>query len=175
MKTNASAITSNDVIPADVRAEWSAWSEWTPCSRSCAGGVTTRRCSCVTRHGASLDCVGDPSIHKLCNKQPCDMANDVKPVDQRAEQCSRFDQQIFRGHRYKWLPHVSVSSGTSCLSQTYTPFCLCQYCLIFFVSFPNCSFSPHLRRMSNNLSHRRNHRGANSSGRDYVTRSQKGN
>ncbi|KAB1278245.1 Papilin [Camelus dromedarius] len=60
---------------------WGSWGNWSPCSRTCGGGVSFRE--------------------RPCYSQSCpDGAHDF-----RAEQCSEFDGQEFQGRRYKWLPY----------------------------------------------------------------------
>lgn len=40
--------------PKTAVGEWSAWSLWTPCSRSCGGGVTQQTRHCISRPAADL-------------------------------------------------------------------------------------------------------------------------
>nr|XP_045583588.1 protein madd-4-like isoform X3 [Procambarus clarkii] len=77
---------------------WSAWSDWSLCSRSCDGGaaVQTRRC----RHYTG--CRGDSVRYQLCNVAPCPAGS----PDFRAVQCSEYDGLPHEGALYEWEPAV---------------------------------------------------------------------
>ncbi|KAG8172980.1 hypothetical protein JTE90_025032 [Oedothorax gibbosus] len=54
------------VISAEEEQDgWSAWSGWSPCSRSCSGGVTYQIRKCESKIG----CSGEVSRYKICNMQ----------------------------------------------------------------------------------------------------------
>ena len=48
-------------------ADWGAWSQWSPCSRSCGTGVRRRRRECSSTTG---ECAGDDEEVKLCSALP---------------------------------------------------------------------------------------------------------
>lgn len=48
----------------EVQGEWSSWSEWSACSRSCDGGVSHQ-----LRHCHTSKCFGEPIRYKICNMQ----------------------------------------------------------------------------------------------------------
>ncbi|XP_049830977.1 protein madd-4-like isoform X2 [Schistocerca gregaria] len=77
-------------------AGWAPWSTWSACSRTCDGGVASslRRCQ------AAAGCVGESIRYKICNMQAC-----PEPGDFRAQQCSSFDKEPWRGAELRWLPH----------------------------------------------------------------------
>ncbi|XP_033731613.1 semaphorin-5A-like, partial [Pecten maximus] len=56
-----------------VNGGWSPWLSWTPCSKSCDGGVSRRFRFCnnpLPQYGGSF-CTGAPNIRMDCNTQPC--------------------------------------------------------------------------------------------------------
>ncbi|XP_069129969.1 uncharacterized protein [Argopecten irradians] len=56
-----------------INGGWSPWLSWTPCSKSCDGGVSRRYRFCnnpLPQYGGSF-CTGAPDIRKECNMQPC--------------------------------------------------------------------------------------------------------
>ena len=53
--------------------EWTEWGEWTPCSKSCAGGQRRKFRQCVD-NGVTVDesqCTGDHESSEECNTQDC--------------------------------------------------------------------------------------------------------
>ncbi|XP_074037372.1 thrombospondin type 1 domain containing lonely heart isoform X2 [Leptinotarsa decemlineata] len=105
-------------IPKNL-GEWSAWSSWTPCSRSCGGGITQQTRNCVNRPADSRfarrqrrrrqnarqpsGCVGLYKRIHLCNSQDCPSGRDF-----RYEQCASFNNRLFRGTRHQWEPFLKV-------------------------------------------------------------------
>ena len=67
------------------------WTEWSACSRSCDGGISSRqKCS---NQGSPGDCV-PLSQHKICNMHPCDNIPQGGPKGRRNpsfrdEQCAQ--------------------------------------------------------------------------------------
>ncbi|KAK2182809.1 hypothetical protein NP493_335g03034 [Ridgeia piscesae] len=59
--------------PCPVDGEWSKWSQWTECSRSCETGQSNRTRFCIeAKHGGVNHCNGsEESGTKTCNEQPC--------------------------------------------------------------------------------------------------------
>ncbi|XP_029093996.1 papilin isoform X3 [Monodon monoceros] len=84
---------------------WSSWGSWSPCSRTCGGGVSFRERPCYSqRRDGGSGCVGPSRSHRSCHPESCpDGARDF-----RAEQCAEFDGQEFQGRRYKWLPYYGA-------------------------------------------------------------------
>ncbi|XP_055292746.1 papilin isoform X2 [Moschus berezovskii] len=84
---------------------WGSWGNWSPCSRTCGGGVSFRERPCYTqRRDGGSSCVGPTRSHRSCRTESCpDGARDF-----RAEQCAEFDSHEFQGRRYKWLPYYGA-------------------------------------------------------------------
>ena len=51
--------------------EWSAWNEWSTCSRSCCGGEQIRNRQCLSTGNDTSGCIGDSSQVRICNTQRC--------------------------------------------------------------------------------------------------------
>ncbi|XP_059060914.1 thrombospondin type-1 domain-containing protein 4-like [Achroia grisella] len=111
---------------------WSSWGSWSPCSRSCGGGVAVQERQCLPRDPARLrrsrkrrklskstertrreqtvsvmaspdpDCPGLGRRYHECNTAPCA----GPPRDSRAVQCAVYDRRPFRGRFYTWVPYV---------------------------------------------------------------------
>ncbi|KAF6131938.1 papilin, proteoglycan like sulfated glycoprotein [Phyllostomus discolor] len=84
---------------------WGPWSNWSPCSRTCGGGISFQERPCYSqRRDGGSSCVGPARKHRSCHIESCpDGARDF-----RAEQCSAFDSQEFQGRRYQWLPYYAA-------------------------------------------------------------------
>nr|CAB3220005.1 ADAMTS-like protein 5 [Phallusia mammillata] len=84
--------------------DWSMWTEWSFCSRSCGGGVAmrTRRCGIRTLEDAIRDCSGDDVEHQICNSMDCEGISS----DFRATQCSHYDTvDRYDTKQLRWHPH----------------------------------------------------------------------
>ncbi|XP_054386778.2 papilin isoform X8 [Pongo abelii] len=84
---------------------WGPWGQWSPCSRTCGGGVSFRERPCYSqRRDGGSSCVGPARSHRSCRTESCpDGARDF-----RAEQCAEFDGAEFQGRRYRWLPYYGA-------------------------------------------------------------------
>ncbi|XP_017773534.1 PREDICTED: thrombospondin type-1 domain-containing protein 4-like [Nicrophorus vespilloides] len=101
---------------------WSSWGNWTQCSRSCGGGITQQMRHCISRPMEMKDtdktvynshkrkrrqyrvvhhCVGLYKRYRLCNREDCPSARDF-----RTEQCSAFNNRLFKGKNYAWEPYL---------------------------------------------------------------------
>ncbi|MBN3299462.1 ATS13 metalloproteinase, partial [Amia calva] len=89
-----------------VHGAWSSWSAFSPCSRTCGGGVSFRKRQCNNPRPAfgGRDCEGRDIDAELCNRQFM------------AEQCSQTDPQpllLTQGppSSYTWVPAVGFITG----------------------------------------------------------------
>ncbi|XP_045057934.2 papilin isoform X2 [Desmodus rotundus] len=84
---------------------WGSWGDWSPCSRTCGGGISFQERPCYSqRRDGGSSCVGPARRHRSCHIESCpDGARDF-----RAVQCSAFDSQEFQGRRYRWLPYYGA-------------------------------------------------------------------
>nr|XP_044629884.1 papilin isoform X7 [Equus asinus] len=81
---------------------WGLWGNWSPCSRTCGGGVSFRERPCYSQRGdGGSSCVGPARNHRSCRTESCPEG----ARDFRAEQCAEFDGREFQGRRYRWLPY----------------------------------------------------------------------
>ncbi|XP_069122037.1 A disintegrin and metalloproteinase with thrombospondin motifs 6-like isoform X5 [Argopecten irradians] len=89
--------------PTPVHGGWSSWSgEWTPCSRTCGGGVRlkTRTCSKPEPRFGGRQCPGERTQAKMCNMKSCPVNTDY-----RAEQCASTNSIPVNHKTYNWLPY----------------------------------------------------------------------
>ncbi|KAM6942660.1 A disintegrin and metalloproteinase with thrombospondin motifs 18 [Xenentodon cancila] len=98
--------------PRAVHGQWSAWSQWSDCSRTCGGGVMYRERSCSSPRPQNNGkfCPGSSRLNQLCNTQPCLLS----AVDFRAQQCAEYNSKPFRGWYYKWKPYTKVDDEDVC-------------------------------------------------------------
>ncbi|KAG5675697.1 hypothetical protein PVAND_005581 [Polypedilum vanderplanki] len=104
---------SSDVT---IKKSWGKWGPWTQCSRTCGEGVTSQSRECILRHYkngkrinvttiALNECIGFFRRFRICNEKKC-----PEETDLRAEQCSSFNNQSFRGIQYTWEPYIKEDS-----------------------------------------------------------------
>ncbi|XP_040860574.1 A disintegrin and metalloproteinase with thrombospondin motifs 13 [Ochotona curzoniae] len=76
---------------AAVHGHWSSWGPPSPCSRSCGGGVITRRRRCDNPRPAfgGRACVGPELQAELCNSQACERTQ----LEFMAQQCAQTNGQ----------------------------------------------------------------------------------
>uniref|UniRef100_A0A8C9R511 ADAM metallopeptidase with thrombospondin type 1 motif 16 n=1 Tax=Scleropages formosus TaxID=113540 RepID=A0A8C9R511_SCLFO len=110
-------VKQGDEGPRPVDGQWSEWSTWSDCSRSCESGVTYRERQCNNprpSYGGKF-CEGSSRFYKLCNTQDCPKGS----TDFRAQQCAEFNSKQFRGWYYKWKPYTRVEDQDSCKLYCY--------------------------------------------------------
>lgn len=84
---------------------WGPWGDWSPCSRTCGGGISFRERSCYSqRRDGGSSCVGPTRRHRLCHIESCPPG----ARDFRAEQCGEFDSRELQGRRHQWLPYYAA-------------------------------------------------------------------
>ncbi|XP_067680592.1 papilin-like isoform X6 [Haliotis asinina] len=93
---------------------WDQWSDFSPCSRSCGGGVQSRTRGCLHKgSGKGMGCVGPDHEYSSCSTDPCPRDSE----DFRSMQCAKFNQlpMILNGHarRYDWVPHFDEKNRCS--------------------------------------------------------------
>ncbi|XP_053329641.1 A disintegrin and metalloproteinase with thrombospondin motifs 13 isoform X2 [Spea bombifrons] len=101
---------------AVVHGAWSSWSSFSSCSRSCGGGVVTRKRQCNNPRPAfgGHDCEGPHVQAEMCNTHACVTSQ----LDFMNEQCSATDTEplhIALGipSFYKWTSAVGFAYGDS--------------------------------------------------------------
>ncbi|XP_073322095.1 A disintegrin and metalloproteinase with thrombospondin motifs 13 [Pagrus major] len=97
-----------------VHGSWSSWSAYSPCSRTCGGGVThrTRKCNNPRPAFGGDDCEGPDIEAELCHQQSCERTQ----LDFMAEQCSQTDLHPLylipnTASFYTWIPAVGFAQG----------------------------------------------------------------
>ncbi|XP_061428265.1 A disintegrin and metalloproteinase with thrombospondin motifs 7-like [Lethenteron reissneri] len=122
---------STDWRPERIPGGWGSWGAWTPCTRSCGGGVESaeRLCDSPTPRGGGRYCTGERRRYRLCHTAACPAATTMKaanktpsssaspagpgraaggaPPSFRALQCSRFDKVPYKGRLHSWIPVIS--------------------------------------------------------------------
>ncbi|XP_072285923.1 A disintegrin and metalloproteinase with thrombospondin motifs 13 isoform X2 [Pyxicephalus adspersus] len=105
---------------AAVHGVWSSWSTFSPCSRSCGGGVIVRKRQCNNPRPAfgGRDCKGPSLQAKMCNTQDCGKTQ----LEFMTEQCTATDNKpliLSPGvvSYYRWTSAAAFAQGNE----------LCQY------------------------------------------------
>jgi len=93
------------LYPRTALVDFSMWTEWSFCSRSCGGGVSMRSRDCVSQISNTPECDEDQLFqYMICNIKPCPNANE----DYRAIQCAEYNNtQKFGGifQNFSWVPY----------------------------------------------------------------------
>ncbi|XP_006863888.1 PREDICTED: A disintegrin and metalloproteinase with thrombospondin motifs 13 [Chrysochloris asiatica] len=99
-----------------VHGHWSSWGRPSPCSRSCGGGVVTRKRMCNNPRPAfgGRECTGVDLQAELCNTQACRTSQ----LEFMSEQCAQTNGQpllLPKGNTsfYRWSSAVQFSRGDS--------------------------------------------------------------
>ncbi|XP_025116256.1 A disintegrin and metalloproteinase with thrombospondin motifs 18-like [Pomacea canaliculata] len=91
--------------PMPIDGNWSAWSEWSACTRTCDQGVQTRERECnnpLPQYGGR-PCQDEVKQHRLCNVQACSEQSDFHTT-----QCTQYDKKPFRGWYLHWKPYKKL-------------------------------------------------------------------
>ncbi|XP_030753637.1 A disintegrin and metalloproteinase with thrombospondin motifs 7-like isoform X2 [Sitophilus oryzae] len=96
--------------PGAINGGWSDWTDWSPCSRTCGGGVTYREryCSNPTPTNRGKYCIGDRKSVKLCNTQLCPEDS----ISFREQQCKEQDLKSTKSENitYHWTAVYNFDS-----------------------------------------------------------------
>uniref|UniRef100_A0ABD2X498 Uncharacterized protein n=1 Tax=Trichogramma kaykai TaxID=54128 RepID=A0ABD2X498_9HYME len=94
-------VTDSVNYEADQLNQGTAFGEWSPCSRTCGGGISRQQKRCRRK-----PCKGRTwnYKYKICNLQPCST-----PTDPRAEQCASYDNRPYSEQLFKWYPYYDPS------------------------------------------------------------------
>ncbi|XP_078284662.1 A disintegrin and metalloproteinase with thrombospondin motifs 14 isoform X2 [Rhinoraja longicauda] len=92
---------------------WSPWTKFGTCSRTCGGGVRfhSRQCSNPFPAYGGRDCIGPAYEYKICNSEDC--SGDFK--DFRAQQCQqRNSYYLHQNVKHTWLPYEHENEAHKC-------------------------------------------------------------
>ncbi|XP_060065742.1 ADAMTS-like protein 2 [Ylistrum balloti] len=92
----------------DLDFRWSAWNEFSPCSRSCGVGVKHRYRTCYRfgRHPTPVQselCRGADEQHHTCNVKNCLEGS----LDFRGLQCAFFNGLSHNNRKHSWKPFIT--------------------------------------------------------------------
>ncbi|PIK50581.1 putative A disintegrin and metalloproteinase with thrombospondin motifs 7 [Apostichopus japonicus] len=90
--------------PHPIPGGWGEWGEWSQCSRTCGGGVMIqeRHCNNPAPANSGRYCEGKRKNYALCKVQACPKGS----TGFRALQCSRYNNKVYQGYLYHWLPVI---------------------------------------------------------------------
>ncbi|XP_067620912.1 ADAMTS-like protein 3 isoform X1 [Eurosta solidaginis] len=91
-----SAASSSSSSDGSKDGQWSGWSDWSTCSRTCDGGIMQQIRRCYNTNG----CKGESVRYRICNMQSCPEQQDF-----RAQQCAAYNDVSYDGTLYTWIPH----------------------------------------------------------------------
>ncbi|XP_067651934.1 A disintegrin and metalloproteinase with thrombospondin motifs 16-like isoform X2 [Haliotis asinina] len=92
--------------PKPVNGNWSVWTKWTDCSRTCGKGVKSRSRECnnpLPQYGGK-PCQGLTQETVICNAKTCPYGDD----DFLEVQCSTYNEKPFKGWYLQWKPYKKL-------------------------------------------------------------------
>ncbi|XP_018083066.1 A disintegrin and metalloproteinase with thrombospondin motifs 14 isoform X2 [Xenopus laevis] len=93
--------------------DWSSWSRFGSCSRTCGGGVRSRSRQCNNPEPSygGRDCSGSAYEYQMCNNEECRGPFE----DFRAQQCSqRNSYYTHQNTKHTWLPYEHHDDAQKC-------------------------------------------------------------
>uniref|UniRef100_A0A0K8VCK3 A disintegrin and metalloproteinase with thrombospondin motifs 9 n=2 Tax=Bactrocera latifrons TaxID=174628 RepID=A0A0K8VCK3_BACLA len=99
-----------------VQGGWGPWSEFTPCSLTCGGGVqeSQRECNNPLPKNGGKYCAGSRKKYRSCNTHTCPPGT----LDSREQQCYEMNGRNFSSkgiaRSAKWIPKYGLSSAEKC-------------------------------------------------------------
>uniref|UniRef100_A0A1B6M4F3 Peptidase M12B domain-containing protein n=1 Tax=Graphocephala atropunctata TaxID=36148 RepID=A0A1B6M4F3_9HEMI len=98
--------------PGAVNGEWSFWTEWSICTRSCGGGISSsyRICNNPKPEKGGRYCIGDRIRHRMCATNPCQGFTESF----RDLQCKKTEERPFRGRLHNWFQYHSFFLNIEC-------------------------------------------------------------
>ncbi|CAK8692752.1 unnamed protein product [Clavelina lepadiformis] len=94
--------------PQAIDGAWSDYVSWTPCTRTCGGGVQYKKryCNNPEPRFGGRHCDGRNKIFQMCNTKQCPPSQ----IDFRSQQCAEFNNRPYRRRYYNWVPFTKYSS-----------------------------------------------------------------
>ncbi|RUS78774.1 hypothetical protein EGW08_013458 [Elysia chlorotica] len=99
-----------DHSEAPVYGQWSDWTEWSQCTRTCGGGIQFRNRACTSTNDVEA-CRGVYADAKSCNEDPCDQQNSLH-ADQVEQSQSSHDNLHSKYGNAPQLSSTSVKSAS---------------------------------------------------------------
>ncbi|KAL8558849.1 hypothetical protein ACOMHN_031778 [Nucella lapillus] len=95
-----------------VDGNWSAWSEWEPCSTNCGVGISRRSRHCSNPRPAyeGKECEGEMSSWDTCVGEKCDGV----VYDSREAHCDVWNDMNIRRGYHDWLPYPAKRESERC-------------------------------------------------------------
>ncbi|XP_072015024.1 A disintegrin and metalloproteinase with thrombospondin motifs 1-like [Amphiura filiformis] len=102
-------VSNNGQGPQSVDGGWSSWGGFSTCSRTCGGGVSSRKRLCNNpppQNGGAL-CEGNDAEHNLCNRDDCATSQ----PDFAHDQCAITNSEPWNGNYHTWTAYFIGLSG----------------------------------------------------------------
>ncbi|XP_052701481.1 ectin-like isoform X2 [Crassostrea angulata] len=92
-----------------VNGGWGTWGQFTPCGKSCGGGIQVRFRSCdhPSPSNGGLSCIGDSLQTASCNSQQCPVSVTSTSSPSRKHAGTRLTPKTQNYKRLNWLLRLS--------------------------------------------------------------------